>query len=64
MLNLKGIFVGSNIRSLMKDEMFENVMTQEERMAWTEYKNVVDNFLGNDDWLLLVSKKKQRGLRV
>ena len=43
----EGIFVGSNIRSLMKDEIFENVMTQEERMAWTGFKNVVDNFLGN-----------------
>ena len=44
----EGIFVGPNIRSLMKDEIFENVMTQEERMAWTGFKNVVDNFLGND----------------
>ena len=43
-----GIFVGPNIRSLMKDEIFQNVMTQEERMAQTGFMNVVDNFLGND----------------
>ena len=46
----------------MKDEkIFENVMTQEERMAWTWFKNVVDNFLENVGWLLLVTEERQRG---
>ncbi|KAJ4442703.1 hypothetical protein ANN_04292 [Periplaneta americana] len=42
----EGIFVGANI-NLMKDGFFDNSVTLEERVTWTGFKNVVDNFLGN-----------------
>ena len=43
----EGIFVGPQIRKLMKDETFENLMTNEERLAWTGFRNVIAGFLGN-----------------
>lgn len=43
----EGVFVGPQIRKLMKDQQFENSMKSIERNAWVSFKNVVDNFLGN-----------------
>lgn len=43
----EGIFVGPQIRELMKDENFENAMEPIESDAWISFKNVVKNFLGN-----------------
>jgi hypothetical protein len=43
----EGVFVGPQIRKLMKDQQFENTMKSVERKAWVSFKNVVDNFLGN-----------------
>lgn len=41
-----GIFDGPQIRSLMKDEQFDRVMSETEGIAWQAFKSVVDNFLG------------------
>jgi len=43
-----GIFVGSQIRQLMKTTDIESVMTTVEREAWISFKKVVKGFLGNN----------------
>lgn len=43
----KGVFVGPDIRKLMKDTNFEKTMTLTEKEAWDSFKLVVHNFLGN-----------------
>lgn len=43
----QGIFVGPQIRKLMKDKLFESTMNPVEKRAWFLFKNVVDKFLGN-----------------
>ena len=42
-----GIFVGPQIRELMKTTQFEDVMTNVEKNAWISFKKVVKGFLGN-----------------
>ena len=42
-----GIFVGPQIRKLMLDSDFENVMCDFEINAWNSFRMVVNNFLGN-----------------
>lgn len=44
----EGIFVGPQIRELMKTTEFEDVMTTVEREAWISFKKVVKGFLGNN----------------
>lgn len=54
----EGIFVGPQIRELIKDEAFLNSMNKTERDAWMSIGNVIHNFLGNvksDDYKILVS---------
>lgn len=41
------MFVGPDIRKLMKDENFENCLGEAEKDAWISFKNVIKNFLGN-----------------
>ena len=43
----EGIFVGPQIRELMKDDEFDNRLTEVELRAWRAFKTVVNNFLGN-----------------
>lgn len=43
----EGIFVGPQIRTLIKDEQFGELLSQVEKSAWNTFKNVVENFLGN-----------------
>lgn len=43
----EGVFVGPQIRKLMKDDQFVAVMTPIEKNAWISFKNVIKNFLGN-----------------
>ncbi|GBL74574.1 hypothetical protein AVEN_235486-1 [Araneus ventricosus] len=43
----EGIFVGPQIRQLMKDPVFESKLTKKEAAAWTSFKELVKNFLGN-----------------
>ena len=42
-----GIFTGPQIRKLMADKTFEESMIETELQAWTAFRNVVENFLGN-----------------
>lgn len=44
----EGVFVGPQIRALMKDVNFEKLMTDVEKNAWQSFKNVVKGFLGNN----------------
>lgn len=43
----EGIFVGPQIRELIKDEQFEEKLNVLEKSAWQCFKTVVANFLGN-----------------
>ncbi|GFY31598.1 uncharacterized protein TNCV_4199101 [Trichonephila clavipes] len=43
----EGIFVGSDIRKLLKDETFVTKMGMKEKNAWNSFKLVVTGFLGN-----------------
>ncbi|GBM50564.1 hypothetical protein AVEN_266786-1 [Araneus ventricosus] len=41
------VFVGPDIRKMMKDENFETKMETNERKAWESFKLVITSFLGN-----------------
>ncbi|GBM12403.1 hypothetical protein AVEN_211581-1 [Araneus ventricosus] len=43
----EGVFVGSDIRKVMKDENFESKMETNERKAWESFKLVITSFHGN-----------------
>lgn len=43
----EGIFTGPDIRKLLSDANFANVMCAAERSAWKTFRDVVKNFLGN-----------------
>ncbi|CAH1114222.1 unnamed protein product [Psylliodes chrysocephalus] len=43
----EGIFVGPQIRRLMKTNEIEMVMQEDEKEAWTAFKQVINKFLGN-----------------
>ena len=43
----EGVFVGPDIRKLMKYNNFENVVNDVERSAWNSFKDVVTKVLGN-----------------
>ncbi|GBL81227.1 hypothetical protein AVEN_164681-1 [Araneus ventricosus] len=43
----EGVFVGPDIRKMMKDENFETKMETDERKAWESFKLVITSFLGN-----------------
>ncbi|GBM58866.1 hypothetical protein AVEN_87158-1 [Araneus ventricosus] len=43
----EGVFVGPDIRKMMKDENFETKMEKNERKAWESFKLGVSSFLGN-----------------
>ncbi|GBP36303.1 hypothetical protein EVAR_85552_1 [Eumeta japonica] len=43
----EGIFVGPQIRELMKDSNFESTLNEAEQRAWTAFVEVCHNFLGN-----------------
>lgn len=43
----EGIFVGPQIRELLKDNIFEEKLSLLEKSAWKSFKNVAQNFLGN-----------------
>ncbi|GBO09016.1 hypothetical protein AVEN_122118-1 [Araneus ventricosus] len=43
----EGVFVGSDIRKMMKDEDFETKMETNERKAWEYSKLVITSFLGS-----------------
>ena len=41
-----GVFDGPQIRKLMKDSSFDEILTGNEKTAWVSFKNVCTNFLG------------------
>ena len=43
----EGIFVGPQIRQVIRDENFNNTLNNVELSAWVAFKNVVSQFLGN-----------------
>ena len=43
----EGIFVGPDIRKLLRDTNFETKMESKEKAAWLSFKQVVTSFLGN-----------------
>ncbi|GBM70932.1 hypothetical protein AVEN_111991-1 [Araneus ventricosus] len=43
----EGVFIGPDIRKMMKDENFETKMERNERKAWESFKLVITSFLGN-----------------
>ena len=42
-----GVFNGPQIRELMRDTTFDEVLTEAEKRAWESFKNVFTNFVGN-----------------
>ena len=54
-----GVFVGPEIRELMRDDMFKTKLSVPELAAWEAFESVVQNFLGNhksDQYVQLVDK--------
>ena len=43
----EGIFIGSQIRAIIKDEYFDKLLQGDEKAAWDSFKFVVKGFLGN-----------------
>jgi hypothetical protein len=43
-----GVFTGPQIRETIKDQHFDNALSDMERSAWMSFKLVVTNFLGNN----------------
>jgi len=43
----EGIFIGHQIRDLIKDEYFDSLLQGDENAAWDSFKFVVKGFLGN-----------------
>jgi len=43
----EGIFIGPQIRELIKDEYFDKLLQGNEKSAWDSFKFVVKGFLGN-----------------
>ena len=43
----EGIFVGPQIRNLLKDEHFDTILEGKEKKAWDNFRLVTKNFLGN-----------------
>ena len=43
----EGIFVGPQIRELLRDEQFDSIFYVQEKAAWNAFRLVVKNILGN-----------------
>jgi len=43
----EGVFTGPDIRSLLRDEVFERIITGDEQKAWHAFREVVTSILGN-----------------
>jgi len=43
----EGVFIGPQIRDLIKDEYFDTLLQGDEKAAWDIFKFVVKGFLGN-----------------
>ena len=47
----EGVFIGPQIKEIMSDEHFQDILSATEKDAWVAFKSVVTNFLGNKKWL-------------
>ena len=43
----EGVFTSPDIHSLLRDEVFERIITGNEQRAWHAFREVVTGFLGN-----------------
>jgi len=43
----EGVLTGLNILSLLGDEVFEHIITGDEKRAWHAFREVVTGFVGN-----------------
>jgi hypothetical protein len=43
----EGVFIGPQIRDLIKDEYFDRLLHGDEKSAWDSFKSVVKGFLEN-----------------
>jgi len=43
----EGVFIGPQIRDIIKDEFFDKLLQGDEKAAWDSFKFVVKGFLGN-----------------
>jgi len=43
----EGVFTGPNICSLLRDEVFERIITGDEHRTWHAFREVVIGFIGN-----------------
>jgi len=43
----ESIFIGPQIRDIIKDEYFDTLLQSDEKAAWDSFKFVVKGFLGN-----------------
>ena len=41
----EGIFIGPQIRQLLKDNKFDSIINGDEKAAWEAFRQVVTNFL-------------------
>jgi hypothetical protein len=42
-----GVFIGTQIRQLFKDQQFEAVLSDKEKATWQSFEKVSNGFLGN-----------------
>ena len=47
----EGIFIGPQIRDLIKDEYFDKLLQGDEKAAWDSFKSVVKGFFGETERL-------------
>ena len=45
---IKGVFIGPQIKELIKDPFFEEALDTSYKAAWNAFKSITQNFLGND----------------
>ena len=43
----EGVSTGPDIRALLRDEVFERIITDDEQKAWYAFRELVTDFLGN-----------------
>ena len=53
----EGIFVGPQIRQVLKDEVFPSKLSDLERAAWSSFKDLCTGFLGNNGSLIIEIKQ-------
>jgi hypothetical protein len=58
---MEGIFVGPQIREITNDKIFYSILNEVELAAWTAFKDVCSNFMGNkvDNYQEIVEKLLQ-----